>query len=242
MISEPSKASPAGSKNQPLARSMGGGFSEPRRTGRMWPVVLSLPMIEVGEASENDMILAFLRAEIDSPRHGDVCRDWMKSLEIDRSMCIGNPDLNSEADNSARMDLLGRLRGYGADMFLFEGFPADTRWRRVKLEPPEHARLKYAKEEIWPGFSDGTRSVVRCAEKMERNELPNDPAKHLRAVQENLETGETVPEIIAVEGQGEDLILVEGFVRATAYVASRVKHGIDMFLGSSRTMDRWKRY
>lgn len=198
-------------------------------------------MIELGEASEEKMILAYLQAEINSPRHGKHYQDPIDLLNIDCSALVANPDRNSAADNAARRRLLGLVRGYGGDCALFTGFPTNVRWRHVELEPTEHGRLKYARDAGWDRHSDGTLSVMRCAEKMERNEVPPDPADHIRMVQRLLTDGRTFPEIIAVEGKGEDLVIVEGFVRATAYVASKISHGIKMFLGSSDEMQSWRR-
>jgi hypothetical protein len=38
-------------------------------------------------------------------------------------------------------------------------------------------------------------------------------ATHVLAIQERLERGERLPELVAAEGQGEDLILIEGHCR-----------------------------
>jgi hypothetical protein len=193
-------------------------------------------MIELGETKECEMILAFLRAEVDSPRRANRYMCLLTQAGFSRSMLIDNADLTNESHNLERRKLLKGVRGYPKEA-LFGGFPANVRWRRVEVEPHELARLKYAKERIWLRLSDDTRSVLRCVEKMERGELPQDPAVHIRAIQALLQTGKNFPELVAVEGQGQDLILVEGHIRATAYVASKM--GFNAFLGSSPKMDRW---
>ncbi len=196
-------------------------------------------MTELGEAQESEMILAFLRAEIDSPSWACRYHTLLANAQLDRSTLIDNADLTNESHNQERRTLLQSVRGY-SHKFLFSGFPRDVRWRRVEVETHEHARLKYAREVNWLRLSDYSRSVIRCVEKMQRDELPKDPADSIREVQRLLRSGKSFPELIAVEGQGADLILVEGHVRATAYVAARQK--VVMFLGSSPSMHSWAFY
>src|SRR5436189_6456773 len=89
-------------------------------------------MIERGPATENDMIAAFLRAEIDSSRYGRFIEPVLAEVGLDRRI-IDQPDLVDEAQNRLRKRLLA-FRGYPQE-FLFRGFPLDATWRRVGLEP-----------------------------------------------------------------------------------------------------------
>jgi hypothetical protein len=79
-------------------------------------------MIELGPTTEDAMILAFLRAEVNSPRFGSVVQHWLGLLRSDRGL-IDNADLADAAQNAIRKELLGGVRGYGKDAYLFRGFP-----------------------------------------------------------------------------------------------------------------------
>jgi len=100
-------------------------------------------MIELGPASDDDIVLAFVRAEIDSPTWGPGYLDWLRALRLDRSYLIDAADLLDAYANCARKVVLGAVRGYGRGELLFQGFFPDTKWRRVSIEPSDFHRLKY---------------------------------------------------------------------------------------------------
>ncbi len=196
-------------------------------------------MIELGQALGCEVVLAFLRAEIDSPRYSDHIVWQLKSSCLSRTQLIDDPDLNNENHNFIRLAMLDYrgLRNRGA---LFHKFPADVLWRRVELEPHELGRLKYiSKDENWMSFSEGTRSPSRVAERIANHELLENPGPGIIAIQEKLRQGERFPELIVAGGNGNDLILIEGHYRATAYVGLTWAENIPMFLGSSPQMHKW---
>ena len=100
-------------------------------------------MREMGPASKDEMVLSFLRGGIDSPGWGPRYMCVLNALRFDRSPLIDNADLHDAYANCVRGIVLGAVRGYGRDEFLFQRFPLDTRWRRVSLEPSEFQILKY---------------------------------------------------------------------------------------------------
>jgi hypothetical protein len=77
---------------------------------------------------------------------------------------------------------------------------------------------------------------------MAKGELDDDPGKHVIAIQERLKRGERLPELVAAEGEGGELILIEGHCRATAYVGMDWRENIPMFLAFSPLMAQWVFY
>ena len=117
-------------------------------------------MIELGHASDDEMVLAFLRAEIDLPKWGPDYFALLHALRLDRSYLIDAADLLDAYANCARKVVLGAVRGYGRGEQLFQGFPPDTKWRRVSIEPSDFHRLKYINgDEDWRNLSGHTRLV-----------------------------------------------------------------------------------
>ena len=116
-------------------------------------------MTELGPSTEQEMILAFLLAEIDSPRFGQQYQSHLAAARLDKTQLIGQPDLSNSTDNALRAVLLSCVRGYGANSALFAGFPSDVDWRRVSLTRPELARVKYANYWTWFILSRNTRLV-----------------------------------------------------------------------------------
>src|SRR5713101_2114114 len=99
-------------------------------------------MIEVGPVTEDEMVLAFLQAEIDASRYRDFYNACLAVLGFERIL-IDKPDLNDPVANEARKRLLQGARGYGSNTALFTGFPTDVRWRRVVLDPRDFEAMRY---------------------------------------------------------------------------------------------------
>ena len=71
----------------------------------------------VGPSSVDEMVLAFLRAEIDAPRY------QLFFANVNRRL-IEEPDLTDGAQNRARREALAYRHG------LYDRVPADTSWHR----------------------------------------------------------------------------------------------------------------
>jgi hypothetical protein len=171
-------------------------------------------MREFGPASSDEMVLAFLRAEIDSPAYETRTTEALKQIGADRSSLIDNADLKDANANRARAIALGLTRGYGCNMYLFEGFPTDTTWRRVQIDPSEFQKLKYVNTRAFWQLTDGTRSVEVGARNYRRDV---GLAPRVDDIVQTIESGGSVPELILVE-HADRLVVLEGNTRATAYV------------------------
>jgi len=182
------------------------------------------------------MILTFLRAEVDSPRFGELVQRCLWMLRCNRTT-IDNADLTDIQQNRIRKELLGCFRGYGKDAYLFRGFPQDTKWRRVSLETADLQRLLYAKEPSWIDFSDGTRLVSVGA----KNALGRPMGQGAIAVARAVREGARLPPLIAAESECGALIIVEGATRATAYMLAQ-SSCVEAIVGTSTQMSRWAFY
>jgi hypothetical protein len=182
-------------------------------------------MIDLGPATQDEMVLAFLKAELKSPR-------FSGEYQIDQRRLIDSADLQSSRQNQARLEALERVKA----ALVFR----DATWRRVALEKEDLPRLKYLNHPDWIELSGGTRLVSDGAKKIDSKKLPNTNA-HILAVTDAVKTGATLPELIAVVGEeeGADIILTEGHVRATAYVLAGWAGQIICILGTSRSTHGW---
>ena len=203
-------------------------------------------MLLIGPATEHEMVLAFLKAEIDSPRYEQVYQQKLSALGFSRTQLIESADLHDDQQNVERIKLLGEVRGYGVNSYLFHGFPNDVVWQRVRLDQPELERLKYAKHQAWITLSKATRLVRDGARNIDTIQV-RDPVGgtvngNIKAVAVAVKNGQNYPELIAVSGSGNDLILVEGHTRATAYVLSGYNQPVSLLVGSSSRMTHWAFY
>ena len=89
----------------------------------------------VATATEDDMVAAFLRAELDSPRFSASLEAALADAGLDHAI-VRRPDTGDPAANAARRRVLAAYRGY-PDREVFTGLPAGTVWRRVEHLPAE---------------------------------------------------------------------------------------------------------
>lgn len=193
-------------------------------------------MKELGAASEEEVVLAFLRAEIDSPKWGADYLRVLPALDLDRASLIDDANLEDALACDTRKVLLGAVRGYGRDDALFKNFPRDTKWRRVELAPSDFRRLKcISRDDRWSNLTGGTRLIEEAARNLDT--YP-ELAERVSVARERIEQGLPMAELITVENDAGDLILVEGHTRATAY-AMLADRPFQSFVGTSPLMSQW---
>ena len=163
----------------------------------------------MSEIIENEMILAFLKAEIDSPRWGQYYLAILSDRGLNKNKIIDCADLSRSEHNIFRAELLGSVRGYGKNDSLFRGFPSDTKWRRTQMSIQNFSGLKYAKFKTWIDLTKGTRLVVDGARNVDLTQVDENANAHIKAVTNLLKNGKRYPDLIAVEGDNGFFILVE---------------------------------
>lgn len=199
-------------------------------------------MIDRGPATEQDMLLAFLRAEVDSPRFGQAYRSILAGGYLSREQLLDRPDTSDPKQNRFRREILKFTRGYGAGTLLFPGFPDDVQWRRVELEPADFERMAYARTGTWLTLSGGSRRVRDGVANLDTVVAGENANANVRAVARRLAAGESFPELILVEGAGDTLVLVEGHTRATAQLLIGATQGVPALLGRSPRLAGWIYY
>jgi hypothetical protein len=202
-------------------------------------------MTELGPATEDEMVLAFFRAEVDSSRFGGEyprCFAHFGQFGFDKRVLIDAADLRSDQQNAIRWWILAATRGYGVGLYVFTGFPYDVAWRRVALQPTDFPRLRYMKHDNWIKLSGGTRRVLDGAANIDSVVVPNHTNDLIRAIAAQVRTGKKYAELIGIAGENGDVILVEGHVRATAYALAQMPEQVECIVGSSPGMRNWPFY
>lgn len=106
----------------------------------------------VREATADEVVASWVRAELQSERFGAHYRDALEQ----------SPDLTPEA-------LLRIVRGW-PDREYFRGFPPDVRWWLVQVDADELRRVAYIDWGYWNEVSDGTRLPSTAAARMDWTE------------------------------------------------------------------------
>src|SRR5437879_3097786 len=123
-------------------------------------------MDDLGAATDDQVILAFLQAEIESPDFqayliGHPPNPANLSLALKAAR---NPDLHDQTQNELRRQIITATYGFGQGVGSFQGLANDITWRRVRLDTDEVGDLLYARQgSAWPILAPATRKVAEGA-------------------------------------------------------------------------------
>ncbi|HLJ82734.1 MAG TPA: hypothetical protein VKT51_00995 [Candidatus Eremiobacteraceae bacterium] len=192
----------------------------------------------IRQSSEDEMILEFVRAELESPIHRDRCKipSGYTLAEL-----VGHPDLKNADHNAARLSMLF-YRGYATRSSLFTGFPREVAWTLHRFTLAEIGSFKYAKVPPWSTLVDHDRLVSEGAMEIEnardRALSLKVPVKAILDVRRKFETGKTFSRLIAAEIDGS-YVIVEGNARATAFIGSREDRPVEAIVGHADNFKDW---
>ncbi len=106
-------------------------------------------MDDLGAATEDQVILAWLQAEIESPDfQAYIVGNPPNPANLSAVLkAARSPDLRDQTQNDLRRQVITSLYGFGQGKGSFEGLGDDINWRRLKLAPAEVAEMLYARHE-----------------------------------------------------------------------------------------------
>ena len=126
-------------------------------------------MLGFRTATEAEVVLAFLRGEIDSRRFGNDVRQAL--VDAGGLELVLHPDLNSEDENRARESALSVARGW-RDAELFEGFPEAVNWYHGVMQPDLLSRVRFIDYSYWNELSGGSRRPADVLATLQAGKLP----------------------------------------------------------------------
>lgn len=191
-------------------------------------------MIDKGGASEDEMVLELLRADMHSP-------DWVMQYRGSKHWAHREALTDERATpadapaNRARRRLVRKGRPG-----LFRRFPPRVEWRRCELTLEELKTAKYlARCEKWERVSRQTREVGEGAKHVSAD---GQTASKVRAIARRYRRGEALPALIAVRATESDpLVMLDGNHRATA-LAILKSPNVEVLVGTAPQMRAWPFY
>lgn len=196
-------------------------------------------MKDLGAATEDDMVAAFLRAELMSPRYRSAISELLLGDGAAEEM-LTRPDTSDAGANAYRQSVLARYRGYGLDRAVFHGFPSDFAWHRASASLADLRTVRYINWEYWVSLSGDSRLAEDAAERLRCGE---GDATEFRVIIEAMRGGAVPPELI-LAGQLDwtGLVVLEGHTRLTAYLLepTLVGSGVDVLVGRSGSIGDWR--
>lgn len=202
-------------------------------------------MDELGSASEDQVILAWLQAEIESTDFqayliGNPPNPANLSLALKAAR---TPDLHDETQNQLRRQIITSAYGFGTGAGSFEGLGPDLRWRKVRLTTDEVSEMLYMRRDgPWHLLSPVTRKVAEGATNIGHVFTGDSTNMVVLSLASGLcHSDKKVPEIIALRRPDGALVILEGHARATAIVleAHRFPHGAQAYVGEGASVAGW---
>ena len=194
----------------------------------------------VRKSSENEMILEFLKGELNSNRFNSDLNDSINKLNVDSNI-ISNGDLSNEDENSLRLKIMKKYRGY-PDSLLFENFPRILEWKLMKLDKEDINNIYYIDYDYWNLLSNDTSSPLEAVKNiMDGREIFDVSNKPFLDGVDYLKSN-SFPPVILITCNDKRYLIVEGHSRMTIYGFDPTKlDGIYAYVGycSSRDMKKY---
>lgn len=200
---------------------------------------------DLGEATDDHVILAWLQAEIESSDFQSYLignppnpANLSAALKAARS-----PDLHDAEQNAYRRQIITAIYGFGQGSGTFEGLAGDITWRRWRLSTTDVAEMLYARHEgAWRLLSPATRKVAEGATNVGHVFTGDSTNMVVLSLASGIcHSDKKIPPLIALRRPDGQLVLLEGHARATAIVleAHRFAGGIEAFVGEGPSVANW---
>ena len=169
----------------------------------------------IKDTNESEMILQFLKGELNSNRFNNDLNKVLNNLNIDCNIITNGNILNLE-ENKLRLKIMKEYRGY-PDKELFERFPKVIDWKYVSLSEEDLDNIYYIDYDYWNLLSNNTsrpsEAVKVIKNGIEVYDISNQP--FLDGV-EYLKNN-TFPPVILLTCNDEKYLIIEGHSRMTIY-------------------------
>lgn len=194
----------------------------------------------VRNSNESEMILEFLKGELNSKRFNEDLNNAINELGLDSNIIL-NGNINDDQENIDRLKIMKKFRGY-PDEELFERFPKIEEWKFLELNENDIDNIYYIDYDYWNELSNGTSKPVEAAKVIKSGkeiyELSNQP--FLDGVEYN-KTNE-FPPVILITCNDEKYLIIEGHSRMTVYGLNPSKlNGTYAYVGYT-TEEEMKKY
>ena len=202
-------------------------------------------MQDLGEATEDQVILAWLQAVIESPDfQAYVIGNPPNPVNLSVALkAARSPDLRDQTQNDLRRQIITDVYGWGRGTGSFEGLGNDLTWRRVGLSVDEVAEMFYARRSgAWQLLAPATRKVAEGATNVGHVFTGDNTNMVVLSLASGIcHAAKQLPEIIALKRPDGALVILEGHARATAIVleAHRFPKGVQLFVGEGASVAGW---
>ena len=204
-------------------------------------------MEDFGAVSDDQVILAWLQAEIESPPfQAYLVGDPPKPSHLARALALArNQDLDNAEQNAERRRIIASAHGFGRGALIFAGLEDDIAWRRVRATIGEVAAMLYSnRNATWTTLAPATRTVAEGASNATRVYTGDDMNLHILSLARLICHADPEPELsplLCLRMPDGRISLLEGHTRATAIVLEghKLPQGVEAFIGDSPSIRSW---
>jgi hypothetical protein len=203
-------------------------------------------MDDLGSATENQVILAWLQAEIESVSFQQyLAGEPPNPVYLAQALrAARSPNLRDADQNELRRKIVVKTHGFGLGIKSFEGLANDIQWRRARLTSHEVGEMLYASgHSAWTTLAPVTRKVAEGASNVGHvfsGEQTNMLVLALALRIADTNPPPALPEIICLRRPDSQLVIMEGHTRATAIMleAHRIPQ-VNVYVGASPSVASW---
>ena len=204
-------------------------------------------MEDLGAATDDHVVLAWLQAEIESPPfQAYLIGDPPKPSHLAHALELArNADLDNAEHNAERRRIIAAAHGFGRGALIFAGLEDDISWRRARVSTDEVAEMLYSnRNATWTTLAPATRTVAEGASNAARLFTGDDMNLHILSLARIICHADPAPElspILCLRMPDGAISLLEGHTRATAMVLEghRLSQGVEAFIGDSPSINSW---
>jgi hypothetical protein len=204
-------------------------------------------MKDFGEAPDDQVVLAWLQAEIESPPFQSyLIGDPPKPSHLARALALArNPDLDDADHNAERRRIIAAAHGFGRGALIFAGLDDDITWHRVRASITEVAAMLYSnRNATWTTLAPATRTVAEGASNAPLVFSGDGTNMHILSLARTICHADPAPalaELICLRLPDGGISVLEGHTRATAIVLEghRLPEGVDAYIGDSPSIGNW---
>lgn len=194
----------------------------------------------IRKTNEAEMILEFLKGELNSKRFNEDLNNAINELGLDSNIIL-NGNINDDQENIDRLKIMKKFRGY-PDEELFERFPKIEEWKYLELNEKDIDNIYYIDYDYWNKLSNRTSKPVEAAKVIKSGkeiyEVSNQP--FLDGIEYNKIN--KFPPVILITCNDEKYLIIEGHSRMTVYGFNPSKlNGTYAYVGYT-TEEEMKKY
>jgi hypothetical protein len=204
-------------------------------------------MEDQGVATEDQVMLAWLQAEIESVAFQQyVAGEPPNPVYLAQVLrAARKPNLGDAEQNELRRRIITKTHGFGLGTLSFEGLANDLHWRKLRASSLEVGELLYAnRHPAWSALAPVSRKVAEGAANVGHvftGDLTNMLVLALALKISESNPVPVLPEVICLQRPDGRLVILEGHTRATAIVleSHRFKKGVSIYVGEGPSVPNW---